>query len=227
MIRLEGVEKVYWEGEPSEVRALQGIDLAIDRGAYAAIVGPSGSGKSTLLHVLGCLDCPTRGKYFLNGQDTSRYTDRELSRTRNRRIGFVFQAFHLLPRETAVENVMLPLRYAGRADARRAAREALEKVGLGHRLSHFPGQLSGGEAQRVAIARALAKGPDLLLADEPTGNLDSASGARVLDLFDDVHRGGITVVLITHDPSVASRAGRLIKIRDGRIEQEATQLPSP
>jgi putative ABC transport system ATP-binding protein len=220
MIRLERVDKVYWEGEPSEVRALREVDLHVARGEYAAVMGPSGSGKSTLLHVLGCLDRPTRGRYLLDGEDTSAFNDRQLSRVRNRRIGFVFQAFHLLPRETALENVMLPLVYAGRRDARKVAREALERVGLERRLRHFPGELSGGEKQRVAVARALAKGPDLVLADEPTGNLDSASGEKVLDLFDEVHGSGITVVLITHDRGVAARAGRWISIRDGRIEED-------
>jgi ABC-type lipoprotein export system ATPase subunit len=225
MIRLERVDKVYWEGEPSEVRALQEVDLHVSRGEYVAVMGPSGSGKSTLLHVLGCLDRPTRGRYLLDGEDTSAFRDRQLSRVRNRQIGFVFQGFHLLPRETALENVMLPLVYAGRRDARKVAREALERVGLERRLRHFPGELSGGEKQRVAIARALAKGPDIVLADEPTGNLDTASGEKVLDLFDEVHRSGITVVLITHDRGVAARARRWIGIRDGRIEEDRRAPP--
>jgi putative ABC transport system ATP-binding protein len=220
LIQLEAVEKVYWEGEPSEVRALRGVSLRIERGEYVALTGPSGSGKSTLLHILGCLDRPTRGRYLLDGADTASYDDRELSRVRNRRIGFVFQSFNLLPRDTALENVMLPLVYARHKDARDAARHALESVGLGSRLKHFPGELSGGEKQRVAIARALAKEPDLVLADEPTGNLDSASGERILELFAGMQARGITLVVITHAEDVARRAGRVLKIRDGVIADD-------
>jgi putative ABC transport system ATP-binding protein len=220
VIRLEKVEKVYWEGMPSEVRALGDIDLHVERGEHVAVLGPSGSGKSTLLHILGCLDVPTRGRYLLEGEDTSQYSDRELSRVRNRRIGFVFQAFHLLERETALENVMLPLVYARRRDARKAATEALDKVGLSARLHHFPGQLSGGEKQRVAMARALAKDPAVILADEPTGNLDTVSGQRVLDLLEEAHARGVTLVVITHATEVAARAGRRVWIRDGRLQEE-------
>jgi putative ABC transport system ATP-binding protein len=225
VIRLEKVDKVYWEGLPSEVRALQQVDLHVGRGEHVAILGPSGSGKSTLLHILGCLDLPTHGRYLLEGQDTSRYSDRELSRVRNRRIGFVFQAFHLLERETALENVMLPLVYARRGDARKAAGEALARVGLEARMHHFPGQLSGGEKQRVALARALAKDPALILADEPTGNLDSVSGGHVLDMLGEVHARGVTLIVITHDDEVAARAGRRVWIRDGRLLQEERIRP--
>ena len=223
MIRLEKVEKVYWEGLPAEVRALCEVDLHVERGEHVAVLGPSGSGKSTLLHILGCLDVPTRGRYFLEGEDTSWYSDRELSRVRNRRIGFVFQAFHLLERETALDNVMLPLVYARRPDARRAAADALERVGLSARIHHYPGQLSGGEKQRVAMARALAKDPAVILADEPTGNLDTASGQRVLDLLGEAHARGVTLVVITHDGEVAARAGRRVWIRDGRLQEERTR----
>ncbi len=222
LIELRGIEKVYGDGGTARVQALQALDLAIQRGEFAAIVGPSGSGKSTLLHILGCLDRPTAGAYLLAGQDTSRLSDRELSAVRNRRIGFVFQAFQLLSDSTALENVMLPLLYRGvpAAQARQRAKEALAAVGLEERVGHRPGQLSGGEQQRVAVARALVKRPDILLADEPTGNLDSANGEAILKLIEEAHRREVTVVLITHDPQVAARAGRLLRMKDGRFENK-------
>ncbi len=214
--RLEGVTRSYRRGA-EEIRALDGVDLEVRRGEWLAITGPSGSGKSTLLHLLGLLDRPTAGRVFLEGRDASLLGDADASRLRGRRIGFVFQDFHLLPDETALRNVMLPLLYAGGADARTRAAEALRRVGLESRMAHRPGELSGGEQQRVAVARALVKDPLLILADEPTGNLDSASGGRVLDLLSAIHGLGRTLVVVTHDPAVAARAGRAVEVRDGRL----------
>jgi putative ABC transport system ATP-binding protein len=216
LVVLEGAGRTY-EGGGVPVEALRPVDLVVEAGEYVAVTGPSGSGKSTLLHVLGCLDRPTVGRYLLEGRDVSGLADRELAAVRNRAIGFVFQRFHLLRDETALRNVALPLLYAGlpREERRRRAHEALVAVGLGDRADHLPGQLSGGEQQRVALARALVKEPRLLLADEPTGNLDSASGARVLSLVDAANARGTTVVLITHDPAVAAHARRHLFIRDG------------
>jgi putative ABC transport system ATP-binding protein len=220
LLHLEGIGKVYGEGRTTRVEALRHVDLDVARGEFVAVLGRSGSGKSTLLHILGCLDRPSRGVYLLDGIDTASLTDLELSRVRNRRIGFVFQAFHLLPGESAVDNVALPLLYRGigPARARAAAREALSAVGLSDRFRHRPGEMSGGEQQRVALARALAKEPQILLADEPTGNLDSETGAAVLKLLEEIHRRGITVVLITHDPAFAGVARRQVLLRDGRLE---------
>jgi putative ABC transport system ATP-binding protein len=216
LIRLEQVARTYGTGALA-VHALKPLDLALDRGERLAVTGPSGSGKSTLLHVLGCLDRPTTGRYLLEGRDVSRLRDRELAALRNRFIGFVFQRFHLLKEESAERNVSLPLLYAGigRRERRRRAREALEKVGLLPRAHHVPGRLSGGEQQRVALARAIVKEPRLLLADEPTGNLDSASGAAVLALVDALGAAGTAVVLITHDETLASRAPRRLALHDG------------
>ncbi len=219
LIHLAGVGKTYLMGEQT-VEALSSFDLDIQRGEMVAITGPSGSGKSTLLHVLGCLDRPTTGTYLLDGQRVDQLTDRELARLRNSDIGFVFQSFNLLSEESALENVLLPLVY-GRVPGRRAkAREALERVGLSHRLDHRPAELSGGEQQRVAIARALVKQPRLILADEPTGNLDSASGQSILDIFSELHADGITIILITHDPDVAGLAQREVRMRDGRLSED-------
>jgi len=222
LVRLEEVSRTY-RGGAVAVDALRGVSLEMARGDYVAVMGPSGSGKSTLLHILGCLDRPTDGRYAFAGRDVATLSDRELARVRNRDIGFVFQRFHLLEDENARRNVELPLLYAGiaRGERGRRADEALERVGLGHRGHHRPGQLSGGEQQRVALARALVKRPQMLLADEPTGNLDSASGARVLDLVGEEHDRGTTVVLITHDRDVAARARRRLGIRDGIVSEEA------
>lgn len=219
--RLEDVWRSYRSGAIA-VEALRSVSFEVERGDYVAVTGPSGSGKSTLLHILGCLDRPTSGRYVLGGRDVSTLTDRDLAGIRNREIGFVFQRFHLLEDETALRNVELPLLYAGlgRGERRRRAAEALARVGLEPRASHHPGQLSGGEQQRVALARALVKHPLLLLADEPTGNLDSASGALVLDLVDAEHARGTTVMLITHERAVAERAGRRLRIRDGVVSVE-------
>jgi len=214
--RLEGVRKIHRRGR-GEVRALDGVDLEIRRGEWLAVTGPSGSGKSTLLHVLGLLDRPTEGRYILDGRDTAGLDDAAASRLRGRSLGFVFQDFHLLPEETALRNVMLPLLYAGTPGPREKARAALEGVGLADRIDHRPGELSGGEQQRVAIARALVKDPLLVLADEPTGNLDSATGGKVLELLAALHGRGITLVVVTHEHSVADRAQRRIEVRDGKL----------
>ncbi|MCA9567730.1 MAG: ABC transporter ATP-binding protein [Myxococcales bacterium] len=202
--------------------ALAGADLVVERGQFVALVGTSGSGKSTLLQLLGCLDRPDAGTLHIDGEDVSRLSDDALARVRNRRIGFVFQSFHLLPRLRADENVALPLRYAHVPEATRLerARELLERVGLGHRTHHLPGELSGGQCQRVAIARALVADPPLLLADEPTGNLDSTSGREILELFTTLHAEGRTIVMVTHDPHVASFADRRVHLEDGHIVRE-------
>jgi len=218
IIRTEGLERRYPMGRTT-IPALQGINLVVRRNEYVAIVGPSGGGKSTLMNLLGCLDTPDGGRYWLNGQLVSEMSERQLARTRNREIGFVFQTFALLPRLTALANVEMPLAYGGvrRAERRRRAAEALDNVGLGDRAAHRPTELSGGQRQRVAIARALVTKPALLLADEPTGNLDSATGAEVLALFDGLHASGNTIVLVTHESGIARRTERTIYLRDGLI----------
>jgi putative ABC transport system ATP-binding protein len=220
MIEIRGLKRHYDQGG-SVVRALDGIDLDVARGEFVAIMGPSGSGKSTLLNVLGALDRPDGGHYRLDGVEVSALDDDAASDLRNRRIGFVFQAFQLLPRLDVLENVLLPRRYAREPDpeAPARARALLSRMGLGERIHHTPAQLSGGQMQRAAIARALLMRPALLLADEPTGNLDSKSAADVLALFDELHRDGQTIVLVTHDPEVAARAERTVHLRDGRIER--------
>ena len=222
VIELEQVRKIYQTGSV-EVTALGGVSLSIAPGEYVAIMGPSGSGKSTLMHILGCLDVPTSGQYLLAGEDVSTMDEVELAEVRNRRIGFVFQQFNLLPSLTAQRNVELPLSYAGvgRDERARRAQAALERVGLGERMDHRPTQLSGGQQQRVAVARALATDPALVLADEPTGNLDSRASADVLALFDELHAAGRTVVLITHEAEVAQRARRVINIRDGLVASDS------
>lgn len=218
LIDIRGLSKIYHAG-PHEIRALDGVTLAVRPGEFVAVVGHSGSGKSTLMNILGCLDTPDEGEYRLEGRLVSSLGDRELSALRNRRIGFVFQGFHLIPGLDALENVELPLIYRGmgREERRRAASECLCRVGLSDRMRHRPGEMSGGQQQRVAIARAIAARPSLLLADEPTGNLDSASGREVMDILDGLHREGRTVILITHDREIAARAGRTVEIRDGRL----------
>jgi putative ABC transport system ATP-binding protein len=219
---MQGITKVYRSGGGArvvEVQALRGIDLTIEQGEYVAIMGPSGSGKSTLMHVIGLLDSPTSGSYKLGGVETSGLSEPELAKVRNQRIGFVFQAFFLLPKLTALHNVALPLVYRGMGPAERLrrARAALESVGLGDRLDHRPSELSGGQKQRVAIARALVQEPDILLADEPTGNLDSHSSDEILALFDSLNKEGKTVIMVTHEPDVGARAQRIIRLRDGLI----------
>ncbi len=228
VIELEDVRKIYRSGSLS-VEALRGIALSIGQGEYVAVMGPSGSGKSTLMHIIGCLDVVSTGRYRLAGEDVEVMDEEQLADVRNRRIGFVFQQFNLLPSMTAQRNVELPLVYAGveRAERRARATAALERVGMGERLEHRPGELSGGQQQKVAIARALVTDPALVLADEPTGNLDSASSADILDVFDELHRSDRTVVLITHEAEVASRAERVVRMRDGVIVTETPVAAGP
>jgi putative ABC transport system ATP-binding protein len=218
VIELDDVTKVYRTGSLA-VAALRGVSLSIGAGEYVSVAGPSGSGKSTLMHIVGCLDVPSAGRYLLAGEDVSGMNETALASVRNRRIGFVFQQFNLLPALTALRNVEVPLSYAGvgRSERRRRAVAALERVGLGERLHHRPGELSGGQQQRVAVARALVNDPDLILADEPTGALDSRSASDVLGLFDELHAAGRTIVVITHDADVANVAQRTIRIRDGLV----------
>ncbi|WP_030487807.1 ABC transporter ATP-binding protein [Micromonospora chokoriensis] len=222
------VTKVYGQGAAT-VHALRGVSLSVARGEYLAIMGSSGSGKSTLMNILGCLDIPTAGQYLLDGVDVSRLNDRQLALVRNRRIGFVFQSFNLIPRTSAVANVELPLAYAGikAGERRRRARNALDMVGLAKRGDHEPNQLSGGQQQRVAVARALVTEPALVLADEPTGNLDSRSTEDILGIFDDLHAAGRTILLITHEEDVAARASRLIRLVDGQIVTDVRQQRVP
>ena len=217
IISIEGLEKFYQLGT-QQVKALNGASLKICRNEYVAIMGPSGSGKSTLMNILGCLDTPTAGSYILNGRDVSKL-DSQLAQVRNREIGFVFQSFNLLPRYTALQNVELPLMYAGygREQRRLMAQEALRRVGLDERMHHLPNQLSGGQRQRVALARAMVNTPSIILADEPTGNLDSKTSREVMALFDEVHAAGNTVILVTHEEDIARYAHRIITLRDGKI----------
>jgi len=226
MIELHGIVKRYVLGEET-VLALAGVDLHIGRNEYVALIGPSGSGKSTLMNLLGCLDSPSEGSYILNGRDTSSLSEDELAAVRNREIGFVFQSFHLLPRQTALQNVMQPLVYRRMPplERRRLAIEALTKGGLGDRLDHRPNQLSGGQRQRVAVARALVGQPSILLADEPTGNLDSRTSAEIMALFDALHAQGQTVIVVTHEPDIAAHCRRTIRVFDGRIVED-TQNPA-
>lgn len=227
LIRTEDLWKTYQMGD-SEVHALQGVSFEIARNEYVAIMGPSGSGKSTLMNLIGCLDSPSRGRYWLNGKLVSEMQDDELARIRNREIGFVFQTFNLLPRATALHNVELPLVYSGVSPRERLqrAQQALEMVELAGRLEHKPNELSGGQRQRVAIARALVNRPSLLLADEPTGNLDSQTGFEIMKLFERLHRSGNTIILITHERDIAEYAHRIISIRDGRIAADERLRPN-
>ena len=221
LISVKDMCKVYNPGE-NEVRALDHINLTIDAGEYVAIIGQSGSGKSTLMNMLGCLDVPTSGTYILYGRDVSCLSDDELSDIRNQEIGFIFQGFNLIPSFTAIENVELPLLYRGVSKAKRheLAIQALEKVGLGARMTHKPSEMSGGQQQRVAIARAIAQAPPVILADEPTGNLDSGSSKEIIDILKKLHAEGRTVILITHDNEIASQAKRVIRIKDGKVERD-------
>lgn len=227
IIRTKDLTRVYMMGA-EEVHALKGVDVEIQRGDYVTIMGPSGSGKSTLMNLIGCLDTPTSGEYWLNDRAVSELTDDELAAVRNEEVGFVFQSFHLLPRYSALENVQLPLVYSNitREERIARAREALAAVDLTDRMMHRPNQLSGGQRQRVAIARALINHPSILLADEPTGNLDTKTGLEILALFDKLHQTGNTIITVTHEPDVAARARRVIHLRDGKIERDETRTPS-
>ena len=224
MIRMKGIRKEYRMGE-NVVAALDGVDIHIEPHEFVSIIGPSGSGKSTLMNIIGCLDVADEGEYWLDGQEISDYTEDELAVIRNRKIGFVFQQFNLLPKLTAQENVELPLIYQGMSAGKRRARseEVLERVGLLDRMDHKPTELSGGQQQRVAIARALAGNPSLILADEPTGNLDSRTGAEVMALFHELHEAGNTIVLITHDSGIAAQTPRAIHLHDGRVLEPASE----
>ena len=222
LIRARDLRKTYHVGD-QVVHALDGLDLDIHSNEYVALMGPSGSGKSTLMNMLGCLDSPTSGSYILNGQDVSRLEDDALADIRNREIGFVFQTFNLLPRYTALENVALPMVYAGYSKAERIARaeEVLAQVGLEDRMDHKPNELSGGQRQRVAVGRALVMRPSIILADEPTGNLDTATSNEVMELFGDIQKAGNTVILVTHEEDIAAFAHRTVRLRDGRVESDA------
>ena len=223
IIKLEGITREYVMGS-EQVRALRGIDLEIRRNEYVAIMGPSGSGKSTMMNMLGCLDTPSGGRYWLNGHEVSQMKDDDLAHVRNKEIGFVFQTFNLLPRASALANVELPLVYSGASgrDRRRRAEQALQRVGLGDRMHHKPNELSGGQRQRVAIARALVNNPSILLADEPTGNLDSSTSEEIMRVFGSLQSQGQTVVLVTHEPDIAAHAHRVIVLRDGRVDSDRT-----
>jgi putative ABC transport system ATP-binding protein len=227
VLSLQDVTRVYHMGS-EQVHALAGVSLNIDRNEYVAIMGPSGSGKSTLMNIIGCLDVPTSGRYLLEGESISERSESELADLRNRQIGFVFQTFNLIPRANILHNVELPLIYGGLSKAQRQLRaeEALERVGLGNRMTHRPNELSGGQCQRVAIARALVCNPSIILADEPTGNLDSKTGADIMRILDDLHASGQTVILVTHEDDIAAHANRTIRLRDGLIESDVMNAES-
>ena len=221
IIQAKNLTKHYTVGS-TIVRALDGLDIDIEKGSYIALMGPSGSGKSTLMNILGCLDTPSSGSYFLNDKDVSEVDDDLLAGIRNKEIGFIFQTFNLLPRYTALENVALPMIYAGIPKKERLARatEVLEKVGLGDRVTHKPNELSGGQRQRVAVARALVMNPSIIFADEPTGNLDSKTSEGIMQLFDEIHQDGNTLIVVTHEEEVATRAQKIIRLRDGKLDSE-------
>ena len=225
LIEIKNIYKIYNEGKESEVRALDGVTLSIDRGEFVAIIGASGSGKSTLMNILGCLDVPTYGDYILNGTDVTDRTDRQLAHIRNKEIGFIFQGYNLIPALTAYENVELPLIYQGISVFQRKERvmAAMERVGMADRFGHRPSEMSGGQQQRVAIARAIATHPPIIMADEPTGALDSKTGKHVLEILHSLHEGGSTIILITHDNGIAATAHRIVRISDGHIVADGTR----
>lgn len=224
LIKITNIKRDFVLGDEI-VYVLKGIDLEINKGEYVALMGPSGSGKSTLMNLLGCLDTPTSGNYILNGKDVSQMKDDELAEIRNKEIGFVFQTFNLLPRTTALDNVALPMIYAGysKADRRARATQVLEQVSLGDRMLHQPNQLSGGQRQRVAIARALVNSPSIILADEPTGNLDSKTSDEIMKLLEEIHTSGNTIIVVTHEEEIAAHANRIIRLRDGMVESDITK----
>lgn len=221
VIRISGIKKIYRLGA-QQVKALDGVDITIRRNEYVAIMGPSGSGKSTMMNILGCLDSPTEGSYILNGTDVSKMDDNRLADVRNNEIGFVFQSFNLLPKYSSLENVALPLIYAGvpKEERMKRARTALESVGLGERMEHKPSELSGGQRQRVAVARALINNPSIILADEPTGNLDTKTSVEIMNLFEQIYNNGNTVIVVTHEEDIAQHARRIIRLRDGKVESD-------
>jgi putative ABC transport system ATP-binding protein len=227
IIRIEGLTKHYRIGD-EVIKALNGVDLSIRKNEYVALMGPSGSGKSTIMNIIGCLDTPTSGSYFLNGPDVAQLSDNELAEIRNKEIGFVFQTFNLLPRYSALDNVALPLVYAGipKEERQERAKQALISVGLGDRLHHKPNELSGGQRQRVAVARALVNRPSIILADEPTGNLDTKTSHEIMGLFDDIHAAGNTIVIVTHEEDIARMARRIVRMRDGKVESDLINAPA-
>jgi putative ABC transport system ATP-binding protein len=227
IIRIEGLTKHYRIGD-EVIKALNGVDLSIRKNEYVALMGPSGSGKSTIMNIIGCLDTPTSGSYFLNGPDVAQLSDNELAEIRNKEIGFVFQTFNLLPRYSALDNVALPLVYAGvpKEERQERAKQALISVGLGDRLHHKPNELSGGQRQRVAVARALVNRPSIILADEPTGNLDTKTSHEIMGLFDDIHAAGNTIVIVTHEEDIARMARRIVRMRDGKVESDLINAPT-
>lgn len=224
IIKISDIKRSFLLGT-EEIQVLKGINLEIEKGDYVALMGPSGSGKSTLMNILGCLDTPTSGTYILNDKDVSKLTDNQLAEIRNKEIGFVFQTFNLLPRTTAIDNVALPMIYAGKSKNERTQRaeEVLSQVGLQDRMDHHPNQLSGGQRQRVAVARALVNNPSIILADEPTGNLDTKTSIEIMALFDQIHKKGNTIILVTHEEDIAAHAHRIIRLRDGVIESDIRQ----
>lgn len=226
IIRIEGLTKFYRIGEEI-IKALNGVDLSINKNEYVALMGPSGSGKSTIMNIIGCLDTPTSGRYFLNGPDVAKLADNQLAEIRNKEIGFVFQTFNLLPRYSALDNVALPLVYAGisKDERTKLAKEALHQVGLGERMSHKPNELSGGQRQRVAVARALVNKPSIILADEPTGNLDTKTSHEIMNLFEEIHKAGNTIIIVTHEEDIAQMAHRIVRMRDGVVESDRPNVP--